>query len=178
MKQQNYNLVRNLIVAVIGAIAIVNTALADNAKDDVLKGCYKVDRGYLAESAADTENVIGNYKFVLSQGDQKNNHVIEGPMRGTESESGGSHLFGTKERVGTLSTQGDEFTATSVSCFNGQGVPLLVKGSEFLNFYKGTGIFSGLISGKVEVRGTIDFCTDPSNPIADLQVVDGEICFK
>lgn len=174
--KQKYNLVGKSIIGIIGAIGLTGTALADKPAEN-LKGCYRVEHAVIEESSIDANNVIGTYRLALSQGNSPTKHLnLSGPLKGNETDEG--HVLGTRDRVGTLSTQGDSVTVSSVDCFNAQGTPQLVKGVETFRFYKGTGIFSGLTSGLVEFNLVFDACTNPGNPTADLQAGNGEICFQ
>lgn len=176
MKQTNFNFVVKAIITAISTVGLVGIASAADLKEN-LKGCYKVERAVVQESSIDAENVIGLYAIALSQGTSPKKSVyLVGPLKGSEVNEG--HVFGTKKRVGTFSTEGDSITVNSAGCFDALGKPHLVKGTETFKFVKGTGIFSGLTSGMIEFDLTFDSCTDPGNPIANLEADSGELCFK
>ncbi len=104
------------------------------------------------------------------------------PLMLTETGALTRHVFGTRNRVGTLTSgdgeQPDEFIANAVSCPDENGMPQLIDATEITNFSSGTGIFSGLISGSIEWHGISNACDDPNNRVADYSVVAGEICFE
>jgi len=164
-----------------------------------LKGCYQVVKGSMEESAVDAERVIGTYQFVLAQeGRHKKKHaVITGPIAGSEGVGGheeegeheegseeepgevhGGHTLGTFNRSGTLTSNEDNFVATGAACYGDDGQPRLITGIETLKFHGGTGAFMGLNHGEIAFDVTFDLCTDPTNPVADLKVTSGELCFQ
>ncbi|HMW46886.1 MAG TPA: hypothetical protein PKC70_01205 [Cellvibrionaceae bacterium] len=155
-----------------------------------LKGCYTVVRATMEESSVDASHVIGTYKFILVPKEgKKKTLTISGPVSGAEAsgsheegesdgEIHGGHVFGTKNRLGTFSSGGDEFEVTSAKCPDAEGNPKLIEGIETISFEKGTGIFSGLKKGIIPFNTTFDACTDPSNPVGDLYATSGELCFE
>jgi hypothetical protein len=195
---------KNLAIAIASIVASLSSLplLADDYHAESifagkkLSGCYKVVRAAMEESTADATRVIGTYKYTIvpMQG-KKRAFTFSGPIGGSEAadahedgeettegegegELHGGHVLGTKNRIGTLITAGDEFKATQASCPDANGNPRLIQGIETLKFIGGTGIFSGLKSGSIPFNVTFDACTDPSNPIGDLYASSGELCFE
>jgi len=174
------------------------SAMSAHATDGIgdkaapLKGCYHVTKGTMSESAVTAQTIIGSYKFVLTPSSTNKGHseviTLKGPLSGAEGGSDGGaesageihggHVMGTDDRVGTLSTADDSIQIASASCPAADGTPRLIKGIESINFSKGTGIFSGVISGHIDFDLNFDGCTKPNNPIADLVVRQGDICFQ
>lgn len=189
-----------LLTATTGLMFPALSMAGDKHSDDKvkpLKGCYQVIKGRMEESAVDAERVIGTYKFVLAQeGRHKNKRVvISGPIAGSEGVGGheeegeeggeesegeihGGHTLGTFNRSGTLTSNEDSFVATGASCYGDDGQPRLITGVETLKFHGGTGAFMGLNDGEIAFDVTFDLCTDPTNPIANLKVISGELCFQ
>lgn len=200
----NRTLFKALGLTTVG-LAISTLSVASNAwSNKDLKGCYSVKKIDIAVASAGLENVIGTYKMVLKPVKGKGVVVLAGPVSGSEAagshageqedhheedghqheneeheehEEHGGHILGTYHRDGVLITVEDSVTVTSTDCFDDNGQPRLIVGKETLNFTEGTGIFKGIESGFIELDVTFDSCTDPENPVADLQARSGSICF-
>jgi hypothetical protein len=191
-------------ILLVSTLVMVNLAFAGDRDDDagqvnapIKRGCYTVKRANLTESSVDAKNVVGNYKIVLAAANGPA-YVISGPLSGAEtgSDSGGDtiksaqvkaaeetgphggHNFGTDKHVGTFSSAGDSIQVTSVSCPSGDGSPQFIKGIETLNFVKGTGVFTNLLSGQIQLNLTYDACNNKNNPVASLELISGQMCFK
>ncbi len=155
-----------------------------------LSGCYTVKQGSFEVSrGTNSADIVGLYKMILvsnEHGPHKKVITMRGPMKGTPlalTATGAltRHVFGTNNRVGTLTSgdvEPDEFIANSVSCPDVNGVPRLIDATEIMNFSSGTGIYSGLVSGSIEWHGISNSCDDPNNRVADYSLVAGEICFE
>jgi len=156
-------------------------------------GCYAVVRGHMEESTVDAGTVIGEYRFVLAPSHLPHGPrlVLAGPVSGREDGHEeeapgdaepdgphGGHHFGTHRRVGTFSSTGDSIHVTSASCPSGDGTPRSIKGIETIRFGKGTGVFTNLDSGQIEFDLTFDACNNRNNPVADLKVIRGQLCFR
>tara|TARA_R100000656_G_scaffold96639_1_gene70149 strand:- start:326 stop:595 length:270 start_codon:yes stop_codon:yes gene_type:complete len=83
-------------------------------------------------------------------------------------------FFRRSDDATTILTPG----ATGAACYGDDGQPRLITGIETLKFHGGTGAFMGLNHGEIAFDVTFDFCTDPTNPVADLKVTSGELCFQ
>ncbi|MDO8343616.1 MAG: hypothetical protein Q7T48_10480 [Cellvibrio sp.] len=202
MKTKNLFALKSILLVAASALMFSAYSHADGKdkhhKVKTLKGCYQVVKGSMEESAADAEQVIGTYHFVLSQEgrSKRKNVVISGPIGGSEGvgaheeeeeheegaeeegEIHGGHVLGTFNRIGTLSSNEDDFVPTGAECFGDDGQPRLVTGVETLQFNKGTGVFLGLTHGSIVFDVTFDACTDATNPVADLKATTGELCFQ
>jgi hypothetical protein len=188
------------VALLLGGLLATTAVCAEDAEEESkiasLKGCYQITKGALYESSVNPKAVIGTYKLSLklqTKGQQKprdESITLKGPLSGSEGGTEGApaaaegegphggHVFGTHGRIGTLSTEGDEVQVLDASCPGGDGVPRLIKGIETLKFSKGTGVFSNVVSGQMSFDLHFDGCTKPDNPVANLTLRQGEICFK
>ncbi len=187
-----------LMLSGVSAAATLEVGDAKALKVAPASGCYFVNHGFMAEQSADAVDVVGKYKFLvtptlISQGPA---FVIAGPLSGIEGgaeelarraaranraeEEGphGHHVLGTDDRIGTLKTEGDSIEVTGVSCIDDSGAPRIIQGVESLSFVRGTGVFSKLVSGKVNFKLTYNACNAKNNPVANLEVIQGELCFQ
>jgi hypothetical protein len=164
-------------------------------------GCYVVKRGFMAEQSIDVESVVGQYTFLLAPVNDPTSrgYVVSGPLSGVEGgdealrvrksrsvTSGakpqedegphGGHKLGTSNRVGTLTSEGDVIQVTNTSCPDANGIPLYIQGVETLTFVRGTGVFGGLLNGRIDFNLTFDACT--KQPQANLEVIQGQLCFQ
>lgn len=206
MKIQGFKTAATLACATLTTLLCSSLAFADDSDEmrrsptAIKSGCYDVIRGHMAESSVDAKSVVGEYRFVLTPEHlvRGPTFVLTGPLSGTESveESAkaaakasqvkaaepegphGGHNLGTYKRVGTFSSVGDSIVVTSASCPNGEGIPQFIKGIETLKFVKGTGIFTNLTSGQIDFNLTFDSCNNKNNPIANLEVIRGKMCFR
>jgi hypothetical protein len=155
-----------------------------------LKGCYAVTRGYKSVIEHAHDQFIGTYVMALSPNEATNRGMPNVALMGPVSEAGDPsespdpsththhHVMGTFSGLGTLSTAKDAIVFTSASCPDATGAPRLVKGIQTLNFVGGTGAYAGLVSGQVEINGTFNACTRPTNPVLYGNVIKGVLCFR
>lgn len=202
MKTKKLFAIKSILLVAASTLMFSAFSHADNnfgaKKAKPLKGCYQIVKGSMEESAVDAEKVIGTFQYVLAQEGRKKRKVvvISGPISGTEGvgsheeeeheegsdeETGevhGGHVLGTFNRIGTLSSNEDDFVPTGAECFGDDGQPRLVTGVETLKFNAGTGAFLGLTHGEITFNVTFDACTDATNPVANLKATSGELCFQ
>ena len=186
---KNYQIIQcTLTVLLVVSILSVGSAFAHSSKK--LSGCFDAKYGsFDAARGNNSTDVIGLYKMLLVPIQRnKGQHAVflRGPFKGTplERTSTGAltrHFLGTNNRVGTLTSgddQFDEFIVNKGSCFGEDGIPLFIEGTEIMNFSSGTGIFSGLVSGRIEWHGISNSCDDPNNRVADYEIFAGTLCFE
>jgi hypothetical protein len=111
-----------------------------------LNGCYTLIKGEIEVSPAANEQVIGTYSLLLESQDANRKIQLAGPVSGTEAEGHhgeeeghhgeeegevlGSHVLGTYDRSGTLTSAGDTFEPVEALCPDESGHPRLIRGVE------------------------------------------------
>jgi hypothetical protein len=177
---------RSLLIST-AALALFGVSASSHAAAPTPKGCYKVIRGYESELASGHDQLIGTYSLALAPSEASNSGspslLLIGPVfnegdEGTDAPHTHHRSMGTFNGTGTLTTAKDATVFTSASCPNAQGVPQYVKGTQTLNFVSGTGAYAGLVSGQIEISGTFDACTRPTNPVLTGSATKGVLCFK
>jgi len=163
-----------MVVLGVAALGVVGYAAA-GIVDGELEGLYVPQSGWAVtqeipcpDSGANPCR-IGSYSMVLfrdgwdslSLADQERVRKIlglKGPLHGVVDVESltEDHILGTENGAGVLYTEGNSLLPETGDTSCSEGIPL--SGVQTLNFTMGTGIFSGLKEGTIQLRGTINNC--------------------
>ena len=149
---------------------------------DVLRGRYEVSRAVFEIDGMNSDREIGRYRMVISKDGER--RTLAGALLGHpfDEAAGGfvtRHILGTRDRIGSVTSNEGLFTIDVGSCPDDNGNPQFAEATEQMMFDTaiGTGAFRNIESGLIVWKGTVNGCDDPENRVADFTVEEGQLCF-
>ncbi len=149
---------------------------------DVLRGRYEVSRAVFEIDGLNSDREIGRYRMVISKDGERT--ILAGALLGHpfDEAAGGfvtRHILGTRDRIGSITSNEGLFTIDVGSCPDDNGNPQFAEATEQMLFDTsiGTGAFRNIESGSIVWKGTVNGCDDPENRVADFAVEEGQLCF-